>query len=56
MPTDCNPKRFQFEAVDRKALVAGFDGGAISSNAGALLLGRVDHGLVMRFSQIDRRL
>jgi len=40
-------------------LVAGFDGGNITSNAGALLLGQVDRGLglVRRFAScfIDRR-
>ena len=59
MPTDCNPKLFAFEAVERKWVVAGFDGGTITSNAGALLLGQVDRGLglVRRFAQCftDRR-
>jgi hypothetical protein len=59
MPTDCNPKLFEFEAVERKSVVAGFDGGAITSNAGALLLGQLDQGLglVRRFAECftDRR-
>ncbi len=59
MPTDCNPKLFDFEAVERKSVVASFDGGVITSNAGALLLGQVDHGLglVRRFAECftDRR-
>jgi hypothetical protein len=59
MPTDCNPKLFEFEAVERKSVVAGFDGGAITSNAGALLLGQLDHGLglIRRFAECfsDRR-
>jgi hypothetical protein len=59
MPTKCTPKLFEFEAVDGRAVVAGFDGGAITSNAGALLLGQVDRGLglVRRFAEcfIDRR-
>src|SRR5271163_3014020 len=59
MPTDCSAKRFEFEAVERKAVVAGFDGGAITSNAGALLLGQLDHGLglIRRFAGCftDRR-
>ena len=59
MPTDCSPKLFGFEEVERKAVVAGFDGGAITSNAGALLLGQVDRGLglVRRFAECftDRR-
>ncbi|MDQ2802031.1 MAG: IS1380 family transposase [Pseudomonadota bacterium] len=59
MQTDCIPKLFAFEAVERKSVVAGFNGGAITSNAGALLLGQVDRGLdlVRRFAGcfIDRR-
>ena len=59
MPTDCNPKLFEFEAVERHGVVAGFDGGDITSNAGALLLGQVDRGLglMRRFAQCftDRR-
>jgi Transposase DDE domain group 1 len=52
MPTECTPKLFEFEAVERRSVVAGFDGGNITSNAGALLLGQVDHGLglVRRFA------
>jgi hypothetical protein len=45
MLTDCTPERFAFEAVEGRSVVAGFDGGTITSNAGALLLGQLDHGL-----------
>jgi len=59
MATDCTAKLFEFEAVERRAVVAGFDGGDITSNAGALLLGQVDRGLglVRRFARCfaDRR-
>src|SRR5271163_137926 len=59
MPTECTPKRFEFEAVARRAVVACFDGGDITSNAGALLLGPVDRGLglMRRFAACftDRR-
>ena len=59
MQTECTPKLFEFEAVERRSVVAGFDGGSITSNAGALLLGQVDRGLalVRRFANcfIDRR-
>ena len=59
MPTECTPRLFAFEAVGRSAVVACFDGGAITSNAGALLLGQVDRGLNLtrRFAAcfIDRR-
>ena len=59
MQTERTPKLFEFEAVERRSVVAGFDGGNITSNAGALLLGQVDRGvgLVRRFADcfIDRR-
>jgi hypothetical protein len=59
MPTECTPRLFAFEAVERKSVVASFDGGTITSNGGALLLGLVDRGLnlVRRFAAcfIDRR-
>src|SRR2546423_1444384 len=59
MPTECSAKQFDFGMVERRAVVAGFDGGTITSNAGALLLGQVDRGLglVRRFAGcfIDRR-
>jgi hypothetical protein len=59
MQTDCTPTLFEFEAVARRAVVAAFDGGDITSNAGALLLGQVDRGLglVRRFAECftDRR-
>ena len=45
MQTECTPKLLEFEAVERRSVVAGFDGGNITSNAGALLLGQVDRGL-----------
>jgi len=45
-------QQFEFEAVGRRAVVAGFDGGTVSSDAGALLLCRLDRGigLVERFA------
>ena len=59
MPPECGARRFEFEAVAGRAVVAGFDGGAITLDAGALLLGQVDRGLglVRRFARCfgDRR-
>lgn len=59
MPTECSPGLFDFASVAGRAVVAGFDGGAITSNAGALLLGATDRaiGLVARFATcfIDAR-
>jgi hypothetical protein len=52
MPTECSPTLFEFAPVENRRVVAGFDGGAITSNAGALLLGAADRaiGLVGRFA------
>ncbi len=52
MPTQCSPEPLHFASVENRAVVAGFDGGAITSDAGALLLGATDGaiGLVARFA------
>ena len=42
MPTDCSPTLFPFAPVEGRTVVASFDGGAITSDAGALLLGATD--------------
>ena len=47
MQTDCNPDLFGFEAVEGREVVAAFDGGAITSDAGALLLGAADRAISM---------
>jgi len=56
MPTECSPALFDFAAVETRRVVAAFDGGAITSNAGALLLGATDRaiGLVRRFAACFR--
>ena len=36
-PTECNPSLFEFAAVEGRAVVASFDGGRMTSDAGALL-------------------
>jgi len=40
--TQCSPDLFGFAPVAGRSVVAGFDGGAITSDAGALLLGATD--------------
>jgi hypothetical protein len=45
MPTECNPKLFEFAPVEGRRVVAAFDGGAITSDAGALLLGETDRAI-----------
>ena len=46
MPTECSPDFFGFEPVEGRAVVAAFDAGAITSDAGALLLGATDRRLI----------
>jgi hypothetical protein len=52
MQTECSADLFGFARVEGRAVVAAFDGGAITSDAGALLLGATDRaiGLVERFA------
>ena len=52
MPTECSADLFGFAPVDGREVVAAFDGGAISSDAGALLLGATDRaiGMMDRFA------
>ena len=52
MPAECNPDLFGFARVDGREVVAAFDGGSITSDAGALLLGATDRAidLVGRFA------
>ncbi len=52
MPTQCNPDLFGFAPVQGREVVAAFDGGTISSDAGALLLGATDRAirLIERFA------
>nr|WP_241420217.1 transposase [Acidiphilium multivorum] len=42
MPTECSAYTFKFEELSDRVVVAGFDGRAITSDAGALLLGATD--------------
>jgi hypothetical protein len=42
VPTECSPTLFEFTPVDGRRVMAAFDGGAITSDAGALLLGETD--------------
>ena len=52
MQTECSAEPMLFARLDRRDLVADFGSGAISSDAGALLLGATDRaiGLVDRFA------
>jgi hypothetical protein len=56
MPTECSPALFAFAPVEGRAVVAGFDGGAITSDAGALLLGATDRSIgLVRASSLASR-
>jgi hypothetical protein len=52
MPTDCSKDLFGFTPIEGREVVAGFDGGAITSDAGALLLSATDRaiGMMERFA------
>jgi hypothetical protein len=42
VPTECSATLFEFAPIGGRQVVAAFDGGAITSDAGALLLGETD--------------
>jgi hypothetical protein len=52
MPTECIPDLFGFAPAEGHRVVAAFDGGRVTSDAGALLLSRTDRAidLVRRFA------
>jgi hypothetical protein len=45
MPTECNQDSLDFASLGSRKVTAAFDGGAITSNAGALLLRETDCGI-----------
>src|SRR3984957_17098289 len=45
MLTECNPELFEFAPVEGRQVVAAFDGGTITSDAGVLLLGGADRAI-----------
>ncbi|MBV9531290.1 MAG: IS1380 family transposase [Bradyrhizobium sp.] len=59
MPTKCNATEMDFGRAGGRCIVADFDGGKVSSDAGSLLLGATDRavGLTQRFAGcfVDRR-
>ena len=52
MPTECNQQSFAFHALGRRDVVARFDGGKISSDAGGLLLREAERvtGIIRQFA------
>ena len=53
MTTECNLKSYQFQPLKRRDVVGAFDGGAISSDGGGLLLREVEFrcSIIGRFSE-----
>jgi len=45
MPTECSPDSLDFASLGSRKVTAAFDGGAITSNAGALLLRETDRAI-----------
>jgi DDE family transposase len=52
VPTECSPTLFEFARAEGRAVMASFDGGRITSDAGALLIGATDRviGLTRRLA------
>jgi Transposase DDE domain group 1 len=52
MPTECSADLFEFASVEGRKVVAAFDAGPFTSDAGALLLGATDRaiGMMKRFA------
>ena len=59
MATECSAEQFDFGSVETRAVVAAFDGGMVTSDAGALLLSATDRAidLLRRLARcfVDRR-
>ena len=53
MTTECKQRTFTFHPVDRREVIARFDGGDISSDGGALLLRETERriGVIRRFAE-----
>jgi Transposase DDE domain group 1 len=47
MPTECSAQSFDFGTVEGRHVEAAFDGGLVTSDAGALLLGATDRSIRM---------
>jgi hypothetical protein len=48
MQTECSADLFGFAPVEGRAVVAAFDGGRMTSQAGAMLLGATDGAQIVR--------
>jgi hypothetical protein len=45
MQTQCTAEQLEVGCIDRRRVVAAFDGGRVTSDAGALLLKRTDEAI-----------
>jgi hypothetical protein len=56
LPTQCNQDFLEFHPLDKRAVRGGFDGGAITSDAGGLLLREVEKrtGIIAQFAACFR--
>ena len=56
MQTDCSANQLRFEGFEGRQVVGGFDGGAVTSNGGAVLLREADRaiGLTPRVARCFR--
>ena len=56
MPTQCNREFLEFHPLDKREVRGGFDGGAITSDAGGLLLREVEKrtGIIQQFASCFR--
>jgi Transposase DDE domain group 1 len=45
MPTECSQDSLNFASLGSRKVTAAFDGGAVTSNAGALLLRETDRAI-----------
>ena len=56
MTTECTAGTLQFQAVARRTVQARFDGGALTSDGGAVLLREVDRatGILVQFAACFR--
>ena len=55
MPTHCKPVSLAFQGCQGRRVTAAFDGGSITSNAGALLLIRHSDDADHQFRHADHR-
>jgi hypothetical protein len=56
MQTECSADLLGFAPVEGRKVVAGFDGGTMTSEAGAMLLGATDGQIHLHYCPVKRQL